>query len=139
MIRSYVLIVFFICTAGILAAQETPKFDLFGGYSFARAKSLSTGNLNGWDSSLTYNLNSWLGFTAEGSGHYGSHELSPRTIVVNCPPLPLGCSTNVFGPDVLNSKLHTYTVGPQFTWRTSHPLTPFAHVLVGGLHDSANI
>lgn len=139
MTRKAVLAVFLFCTAGIMAAQETPKFDLFGGYSFGRLKTpngIGPANLNGWDSSLTWNLNSWLGIDAEGSGHYGSSLIRSQIIPLFC--TPAGCTSgSPISPISIDQKFHTYALGPRLTWRTGNAVTPFAHVLFGGLHATS--
>ncbi len=92
------------CTARAQGLQ------LFGGYSYLRLKSAgTTTNTNGWEVSGTLK-NSWLGLTADFSGHYGT---------------TLGS----------NSSLQTFLFGPQL----SLPLpvfSPFAHVLVGGARET---
>ncbi len=128
-----VLAVFLFCLSAIMAAQETPKFDLFGGYSFGRLKppnNIGPVNLNGWDSSLTWNLNSWLGIEAEGSGHYGSSGRRSQ-IIVFC--TSTGCMQPIPTPPLTTDhRFHTYAFGPRLTWRNGHAVTPFAHVLFGG-------
>ena len=56
--KIYALIILLLCTATIMTAQETPKIELFGGYSFAHVN-LGEGraNVNGWNASVAYNLN----------------------------------------------------------------------------------
>jgi len=47
----HVFVVLLFCAAGVMAAQETPKFDLFGGYSYGRIKTstfVRYSNFNGW-------------------------------------------------------------------------------------------
>jgi len=137
MTRKAVLAVFLFCLSAIMAAQETPKFDLFGGYSFGRLKTpddIGPANLNGWDSSLTWNLNSWLGIDAEGSGHYGSSLNRSQIMILVC--TPTGC-VNPMPPFTTDQRFHTYAIGPRFTWRNGHVVTPFAHVLFGGLHATS--
>ena len=98
---------------GLLAlapcAARAQNVQLFGGYSYLR---LDTGaehaNLNGWEASGTLK-NSWLGFTADFSGDYGS---------------PFGPSTSV----------QTFLFGPQISLPV--PLiSPFIHVLAGGARE----
>lgn len=136
MLRRFVVVAFICCTAALMAAQETPKFDLFGGYSYGKLKTDSFfrhGNFNGWDSSLTYNLTPWLGLVAEASGHYGSQQAGPRVLIFTCQPGQIGCPLTAIVPPVsFDTKFHTLTVGPRFAWRTNRPVTPFAHFLVGG-------
>jgi len=51
---------------------QTPKVDVFGGYSFVHSdpNGLEPGNAHGWEASLAYNWNSWLGLKADFDGHY---------------------------------------------------------------------
>jgi hypothetical protein len=93
-------------------SQENSRVDLFGGYSFNSAES-RRGIQNGWNGSLTYNVNSWLGISSDFSGHYQSQ-------------------TNV------DPKLNMFSLmfGPQFTVRRDSRLSPFAHVLLGFRHRS---
>ena len=51
------------------AAQETPRAEMFGGYSWARDDSR---NMNGWNASVTLNLREWLGISTDISGLYTS-------------------------------------------------------------------
>ncbi|HYL92239.1 MAG TPA: outer membrane beta-barrel protein [Alphaproteobacteria bacterium] len=131
MLRKYALILLLGCTATILAAQETPKIELFGGYNFTHVKLLGDHdpltNGNGWTVSAAFNLNKWVGIVADGSGAYSSHPNSPIGIV--CFPAITLCSVPA---DATHRKLHTYTIGPQFSYRTSSRFTPFAHILIGG-------
>lgn len=95
------------------AAQDTPAAEFFGGYSYARvdASPASDINLHGWNASLAGNVNRWLGFVGDFSGHYGSPS----------------------GVDVNN---HTFMFGPRVTGR-SETATPFVHALFGGARASA--
>jgi hypothetical protein len=124
--------------AGIMSAQEASKFDLFGGYSFGRLKTstdFGPANLNGWDSSLAWNLNSWFSVAGEGSGHYGSSTFSNQVVIFICTPTSCTHTSNG-GITSVDRKFHSYTFGPQFTWRTGHALTPFAHAQIGAFHVS---
>jgi len=95
------------------AAQDTPAAEFFGGYSYARvdASPASDLNLHGWNASLAGNVNRWLGFVGDFSGHYGSPS----------------------GVDVSD---HTFMFGPRITAR-SEKATPFFHALFGGARASA--
>ncbi|HXG66001.1 MAG TPA: outer membrane beta-barrel protein [Blastocatellia bacterium] len=98
------------------AAQETPKTEVFGGYSYLRTE--GGGNLHGWKASVAANVNEFLGLGAEFAGNYGSD------------------SVRVTGPGGLflfadaDSNLHTFLFGPRFSLRTRRA-TPFAHALFG--------
>jgi len=50
------------------AAQDHPKFELFGGYQFTHLESSFSGS--GWNASGTGNFNNWFGVTADFSGAY---------------------------------------------------------------------
>jgi opacity protein-like surface antigen len=107
------------CTA---MAQDHPKAEVFGGYSYARinpGQGLQGGNLpGGWHASVAGNFNSWFGIVGEFSGHYGSPDF--------------GSGTGV------DTKVYTYTFGPRFSYRKNERVTPFAHVTFGGAHVNAS-
>jgi hypothetical protein len=137
--RIYVLIILLLCTATIMTAQETPKIELFGGYSFTRASLQGEHtNLNGWNASVAYNLNKWVGIVVDGSGAYGSEQAAqPFTVIFVCPADPASCPPPFsVGASVLHHKLHTYSIGPQLSYRTDSRFTPFAHLLFGGGYTS---
>jgi outer membrane protein with beta-barrel domain len=96
-------------------AQEggnTPKAEIFGGYQYTRFD--GGVNANGWNTSLTGNLNNWFGIAADFSGAYKTQN---------------GVSFNNY----------TYTFGPVISYRHNDKFTPFAHFLAGGNHASASI
>jgi hypothetical protein len=94
-----------------LAQESAPKAEIFGGYQYTR---LDGGlNANGWDTTLTGNLNNWFGVAADFSGAYKSQS---------------GVSFNNY----------TYTFGPVVSMRHNENFTPFAHFLAGGFHSSAS-
>ncbi|HKM83553.1 MAG TPA: outer membrane beta-barrel protein [Candidatus Acidoferrum sp.] len=117
-----------------LSAQD--KFVVFGGYSYLRppvtvAEEIVTcvgpvfcpppsipsfvtnrQNLNGWELSATYRFLPFLGIAADFSGHYGS--------AISGYPSRAHQYTYLFGPEIsLPSRV-----------------SPFAHVLFGGTHQS---
>ena len=85
-------------------AQETPKAELFGGYSYAG------GNFHGWHASVAGNVNKWFGLAADFTGHYGG-------------------GTDEDGFDE-RQRVHSYHFGPRFSARRQR-VTPFAHALFG--------
>jgi len=92
-------------------AQDTPKAEIFGGYSYQHWNSgtpFGGINLNGWNASVTGNVNAWLGVTADFSGHYGS-------------------------PQTVKTSRHAFLFGPRLTYRGHDKISPFAHVLFGGV------
>ena len=56
-------------SAFLHAQEETPKYELFGGYSYLRQ---SGTNFNGWEASGAYNFNRWIGVKLDADGHYWS-------------------------------------------------------------------
>jgi opacity protein-like surface antigen len=94
-------------------AQDVPKVEVFGGYSWAG------GNFHGWNTSVTGNVNNWLGVVADFSGQYGS-ELD--------------------GVIRINQDAHSFLFGPRLS-RRGKKFTPFAYALFGAtrFHESATI
>jgi hypothetical protein len=90
---------------GTMAAQEIPKAELFGGYSYAG------GNFHGWNASVTGNINSWLGVTADFSGHYGGFS-----------------EGNIFTE---KQRAYSYLFGPRIAFRKRKRVSPFVYALFG--------
>jgi opacity protein-like surface antigen len=86
------------------AAQETPKAELVGGYSYVG------GNFHGWNVAVAGNVNKWLGVVADVSGHSGGFD-----------------DVNV----VERQKFNSFLVGPRFSVRKHKRVTPFVHALFG--------
>jgi hypothetical protein len=86
-------------------AQENgvPKAEVFTGYSYLRTERGT--NLNGFDFSVTGNVNKNFGITGEFGGLYG------RSFV---------------------DSAYTFMAGPRLSARTGN-VTPFVHALVGGI------
>ena len=106
--------------------QPTPKWEIFGGYSFfypgADVHGLLPGGLlpvsnrlesnpRGAGASLTYNFNRWLGVTGDISGHWDSNE---TTVVQR----------------INDAAFYNLSVGPKLTFRSRH-FSPFLEGLVG--------
>jgi len=112
-------------------AQQTPAWEFFGGYSFERsvvreyfkqtpiiyAFKEQYANLNGWELSVTENLNRSFGGTLQATGHYKS-------------PVLQGTKTR--------QNLFSLMYGPRFSHRMSWA-TPYAHVLLGIARTSATV
>ena len=94
-------------------AQDAPKVEVFGGYSWAG------GNFDGWNGSVTGNVTKGLGITADFSGQYGSEDV---------------------GPLVVDQDAHSFLFGPRYAFRGKR-FTPFIYGLVGAtrFHQSAII
>jgi hypothetical protein len=116
--RTTVFIVFFlalvILSPGIVVAQEAPRFDVFGGFSYKRFDSRTIGypdssNLYGWNVEGTGQITMKIGVVLDFSGHYGS-ELSA----------------------------YNFLIGPQYTWRRDKSRF-FVHGLFGKADNRVNI
>src|SRR6476646_2145876 len=81
-----------------VAQESAPKAEIFGGYQYTRFDGGL--NANGWDTTLTGNLNHWFGAAADFSGAYKSQN---------------GVSFNNY----------TYTFGPVVSMRHKANFTPF--------------
>ncbi len=102
--KARLVIILFLLLSVQAVAQDTPKAEVFGGYSYAG------GNFHGWNASLTGNVNQWFGLTADFSGHYGG-------------------AIDEDGFDE-RQRVHSYLFGPRFSARKKR-VTLFAHTLVG--------
>ncbi|MFZ0819942.1 MAG: outer membrane beta-barrel protein [Candidatus Acidiferrales bacterium] len=117
--RTHFLLIFFLAVAFALGsaqptrAQDAPKWEIFGGYTYMRANIVVSGtpfNMNGGSGSVAYNPTRWLGLVGDFGVYYQG------TVVGN------PASLTIF----------TYQFGPRISWRASKRLTPFAQALVGG-------
>src|SRR4029077_1081800 len=63
-------------------AQDTPKIDIFAGYSYVRENPSTAGvgsfSLNGGSASIAYNANSWLSGVADFGGYHSGNILNTR-------------------------------------------------------------
>ena len=105
-----VALLFGMFSLAAFAQESAPKAEIFGGYQYTRFDGGL--NANGWDTTVTGNLNHWFGVAADFSGAYKSQN---------------GVSFNNY----------TYTFGPVVSLRHNEKFTPFAHFLAGGFHSSA--
>jgi opacity protein-like surface antigen len=112
--RLFLILLLVVSSATFVSAQETPRAEIFGGYSYLRFKPADTlidgFNLNGWNASVAGNVNRWFGVVADFSGHYGT-------------PRRFGVDTDI--------KTHSFLFGPRFSYRRNEKFTPFAHALFG--------
>lgn len=116
----------FVCSLSA-KAQDFPKAEVFGGYSFFRAG--GGDNLNGWNASVAGNVNSWFGLVADFSGHYDSASSRSQLDfpgLPGFPPLP-GSAITI----QRKTSVHTFLAGPRFSYRKNERITPFAHLLLG--------
>ena len=109
---------------------EYPKVELFLGYTHVGTVSNDTvpGNrivgLNGGSASVAFNLNRYIGLVAD-IGGYDDSQLQLTGTGANQPLVVSSSGT-----------AYTFLFGPRFSFRNATRFTPFAQVLVGGVHAS---
>ena len=105
----FALVLFFSVAA---AAQETPKVELFTGYSNLFTElNTSSYNLNGVNVSAAENVNSWFGGVLDFSDNFGTnagHNVNTQSIMY----------------------------GPRISYRKSSSITPSVHALFGAVRGS---
>lgn len=123
---SIAVVLFVACCA---KAQETPRAELFGGYSILHK---DTGdNLQGWNVSIAGNLNRWFGLVADISGNYDSSSTRIQAVIPNFPPFSTDLHSHI--------RAHTFLLGPRFSYRRSSRITPFGHILFGATRVHSRI
>lgn len=95
-------------------AQNAPKADFGLGYSLVKSVQGLDLTANGVTGSAAWNITNWLGAV----GDFGVYHASPGGVGLTA---------------------ETYTAGARFSYRGWERLTPFAQVLVGGVHASGGI
>ncbi len=155
--KVFVVAFLMLAMSGLALAQDFPKFEIFGGYSYLRSdlnfdspwmedyysyyENGGTGNLNGFEASFTYNLNSWLGIKADFSGHFGQHDVDRSEDWEE-----YQWDDSYGGEDAdpyyhytqeyrqrgkADVRRYTYMFGPEFSYRGNSKVRPFAHALFG--------
>lgn len=104
MLRKALCILCLMIVASLPAmAQDVPKAELFGGYSWAG------GDFHGWNTSITGNVTKRFGIVADFNGNYGSE----------------------LGLVRIKQTAHSFLFGPRFSLSRGKRLTPFVYALVG--------
>jgi hypothetical protein len=117
-----IFLVICLCALPVLAQENTPKAEIFGGYQYTRMGVSGSGfNLNGWNGSVTGNLNKWLGVTGDFSGAYKNVSASASGITASA-----------------DFKAYTYTFGPVVSLNHEGAFNPFVHALFGGVRASVS-
>jgi opacity protein-like surface antigen len=115
--RKFVIFVTIVLLPLVLVAQESPKTEVFGGYSYLR----NSGNsFNGWEGQGTLNFNRYLGVTVDVSGHY-------RNAVAFTPVTGVSLTAT--------QRLYNFLFGPTLTARFGKHAA-FGHALFGAAHSS---
>jgi hypothetical protein len=139
-----------VCNLAVLA-QDAPKAEIFAGYSYGNYElipgspsssiegvtnisSAPSGRLglNGWNASVSVNMNRWFSFATDFSGYYsGSSVSNTRTETFSCGQSCTQMDTIV--NTVVSPKIHNFYFGPQFSYPAGR-IRLFARFLVGGEH-----
>ena len=116
MLAGAVLISIALVIPASVMAQDSPKTELFGGYSYSHIEGT---NLNGWNASIARNLTRHFGIVADFGGNYKSQ------------------SETVSGVNAsARARLYSFMAGPRSYSRINERWTPFAHALFGATHAS---
>jgi hypothetical protein len=121
-----VLIVFLGLLSLPLMAQDNPKVEVFGGWQYLHLGNVYGTSQNvpeGFDGSVTANLNKHFGVTGDFSGSFKSITGQIET-------------GNGLGSGTVHDHIFTYAGGPVISMDAGGKINPFAHFLVGGFHNS---
>ena len=119
----------FLILAFIMAsmAQDKPRAEVFGGYSYLRTSEGGLDlNFNGGSVSVSVNPNDWLGVVADFGGYHASPDVSSFIVGL---PLSADVGVNTF----------SYLFGPKVAMRSNEKVTPFFHALFGGARQTVNV
>ena len=107
--RNAVLLALLACAVAVPSLAQDSKVDVFGGYSYVHSdpNTLPSGDASGWEASLTYNANKWLGIKADFDGHY-----------------------------CCDQTMHNFLFGPQINFGHDK-VRGFVHGLVGASHGTS--
>jgi opacity protein-like surface antigen len=124
--------------------NEYPKVEIFAGFSalgenpreikFSPNASVGRGYATptGLEISVVRNWTRYIGLKGDFSAHFKNREY--RGALTNCTPT---CTTAIQDFQ-LKTRVFNFLAGPEFKARNRTRLTPFAHVLGGVGHTSAN-
>ncbi len=97
----------------VLAQDEVPRVELFGGLSYLRTSGNS--NVNGINGQANININRWVGIAADLAGHFQTSADADLTRRTGARP---------------SANAYSFLFGPQFSERAGR-MRGFAHFLVG--------
>jgi opacity protein-like surface antigen len=139
--------------SGLALAQDFPKYELFGGYSYMRSdldsttswlgsysnsdgsnSSAGAANGHGFEIAFTYNLNKWFGIKGDFSTHFSTMDLDAKDSYAYSYPDNYyydGYNETYTRQGSAEMRQYTYLFGPEFSLRKYEKFRPFAHFLVG--------
>ncbi len=126
--KSLIVVSAFLMMVSGAFAQDVPKAEVWGGYSFwgflgpdpeeYEVLGIDPPNSNGWTAGAVFNITPAFGLEIEGSGAYTGID-------------------NVLDSAVdIKGSSYSFAGGPRFTAR-NEKVNPFVHALIGGGHTSA--
>jgi len=149
--RLFAVILIVMGNLAAVLAQDTPKAEIFAGYSYgnyemisgassitasattiSRAPSARLG-LSGWNGSIAANMNRWFSFATDISGYYSGSSTSTTTTETFSPCTNCGMETNTIKNVASSPRIHNFLFGPQFSYPKGK-IRPYAQLLVGGEH-----
>ena len=109
----------------------TPKWEIAGMFQYLNFSPGSFQNFNtfGATGALTYNVNHWLGLTAEMGGYHFTRQL----FTPNSDGTIGGTSQNISG------SFETYLFGPRINFRHFDRFVPFVEFMAGAAHGDTEI
>jgi outer membrane protein OmpA-like peptidoglycan-associated protein len=114
--KRLMLLAVLLCSLSVMAiAQEFPRSEIFGGYSYVRCDTQGEDiscNLNGWNASAAINANKYVGLAIDFGGVYGTIDQD------------------------IKEHVHSVMFGPKVTFRQER-WTPFLQALFGYVHPSS--
>ena len=105
-----------IAASASVAAAQTPKIEVAGGYAYLHETDLSVPA--GWFASGGGILNDMLAIVGAVSGHYKTESVSGIDVKV---------------------RLHTFLAGPKFASNRNPAFSPYAQVLFGGARTTGAV
>jgi hypothetical protein len=137
-------------------ARDTPKAEIFAGYSYGNYELFSTpstvlsssiasstisisntpsarSGLSGWNGSAAVTLSRWFSFVTDFSGYYSGSSASVTTIETLSLCASCGTQVSASVSTLMRPKIHNFLFGPQFSHRGGK-IRPFVQFLVGGEH-----
>jgi hypothetical protein len=129
--RKYLLAAAAFClTAFPLAAQDSSRLEIFGGFQYLRDGNADgfgdAISVPGWNASVAYYFHKHVGIAADISGNYRSTTISNAS---------LGGAQQF----PITFRAYTYTFGPVVSWNAGKSIKPFAHALFGEAHLRPNV
>ena len=109
----------FMGSIATVMAQDKPKVEVFGGYSFLHTSDSGVSlNSNGASGSIAFNANEWFGVVGDVGYYHGNPD--------------------VFGTDV-SVNTFSYLFGPKIAMRHNEKFTPFLQALFGGARQKTTV